>query len=289
MLCLKAKNGKVLWSKHLVDDFDAREPQYGFTASPILEGNLLLLNANSRMLALDRNAGTLTWSVEDEAPGESMGTYSTGVVAEIDGKRCALLLGTTALHVVEVETGDELWTFEHGDGKHPVADPMVKGNRVLLSLAHSCLMLELSESGVRDLWRSSDLNTMLAPPLCLDAHLYGTHWPADVFVSSWSWDWMLRLDWPFRCVNWETGDVMWEKTMESTAVTAAGEMLMILELGGTLHIVEASPDSFRERSSTDVLSGRKAKRLFATPPVLLEGKIYCRNYNGELVCIDVSE
>ena len=58
---------------------------------------------------------------------------------------------------------------------------------------------------------------------------------------------------------------------------------------GTLRIAEATPSSYRELSSADVLGGEKRPRIFATPPVLCNGKIYCRNRAGDLVCIDVSK
>jgi hypothetical protein len=54
-----------------------------------------------------------------------------------------------------------------------------------------------------------------------------------------------------------------------------------------LHIVEASPAGYRELSSADVLGGANRPRQFAVPPVLCGGRIYCRNYAGDLVCIDV--
>jgi hypothetical protein len=56
-----------------------------------------------------------------------------------------------------------------------------------------------------------------------------------------------------------------------------------------LHIIEASPAEYREISSADMLGGAKRPRRFAVPPVLGGGKIYCRNYAGDLVCIDVSK
>ena len=58
---------------------------------------------------------------------------------------------------------------------------------------------------------------------------------------------------------------------------------------GTLRIAEATSSSYRELSSADVLGGEKRPRIFATPPVLCNGKIYCRNYAGDLICVDVSK
>jgi outer membrane protein assembly factor BamB len=91
---------------------------------------------------------------------------------------------------------------------------------------------------------------------------------------------------------------MWEeelKTMEkpwgpkTVSLMAADGKLIILENDGTLHIAEVTPASYQEISSCDVLDGEHKYRQFWTPPVLCNGKIYCRNYAGDLLCIDVSK
>jgi hypothetical protein len=125
-------------------------------------------------------------------------------------------------------------------------------------------------------------------PVLVDGYLFGTHWPSEYYINSFDWNSVLKKEWPFRCVDWQSGQMIWEHVMRFASVTAAGGMLLVLELDGTLHIVEASSSGFTERSSADVLRGEQTKRIFVTPPVLLDGKIYCRNHSGELVCIDVS-
>ncbi len=46
---------------------------------------------------------------------------------------------------------------------------------------------------------------------------------------------------------------------------------------------EATPAAFKPISRAQVLSGK-----CWTMPVLSNGKIYCRNAKGDLVCLDVS-
>jgi len=70
---------------------------------------------------------------------------------------------------------------------------------------------------------------------------------------------------------------------------AADGKLIILTEQGTLSIAEATPSGYQEISSCDVFGGEKKIRRFWTPPVLCDGKIYCRNYAWELICIDVSQ
>jgi outer membrane protein assembly factor BamB len=289
LLCLDVKDGTLLWEKHLVQDYDAREPKYGFSASPVIDGKVLLVNADSKMIELDKTTGDLLWGVDVEVPKRASGSYSTPVVAEVNGRRCALFLDAVAFQAVEVATGNVLWEYEHGDRPEVTADPIVHQSEIFLSLAETSVLLETDEMVADELWNAAVLTSGMMTPVLVQGYLYGTHWPPNTNVLDYDWNTMFRLDWPFRCISWETGEVMWEKTMKSASIMAAGDMLIVLELDGTLHIVEANPSSFHERSSADVLAGKKTRRIFATPPVLLDGRIYCRNYTGELVCIDVSE
>ena len=59
--------------------------------------------------------------------------------------------------------------------------------------------------------------------------------------------------------------------------------LIILGERGKLVIAEASPDGFNELSSKQILQGR-----CWTVPILANGRIYARNADGHLVCVDVS-
>jgi hypothetical protein len=77
--------------------------------------------------------------------------------------------------------------------------------------------------------------------------------------------------------------------MVTSSLIAADGKLIILEEDGTLHIAEATPSMYEEMSNCDVLWGEQKPRRFWTPPVLYKGKIYCRHYGGDLVCIDVSK
>jgi hypothetical protein len=93
---------------------------------------------------------------------------------------------------------------------------------------------------------------------------------------------------PVRCIQRATGKVMWESEgMKSATITASDGKLILLEHTGTLRIAEASPEGYHEIASADVLKGEKRPRRFVTAPVLCGGLIYCRNFAGDLVCVDV--
>jgi outer membrane protein assembly factor BamB len=289
LVCLKAKDGVVLWKKHLLLDFKANWTSGGWTASPVVEGDLLLLNANTKQIALNRKTGELVWSIDDEKPNVSWGSFATTVLYNYDGKRCALILGPSMLNAVDIKTGKKLWSYKHGERQSPIHDPILYEDEVFLSLTKFCVMLEVTESGPKKLWGEKELTSSMQTFVLLDKYLYGVHWPSDSQITENDWNQVLQLNWPLRCIDVNTGKVMWEKNMKMASLTAANGKLIMLELDGMLRIADVSPSYFREISSLDVLAGAEKPRLFATHPVLAGGKIYCRSYAGDLVCIDVSK
>ena len=94
-----------------------------------------------------------------------------------------------------------------------------------------------------------------------------------------------------QCLDVKTGELMWEEKLNGKPISlmAANGKLIVLDEEGMLFIAEATPASYKEISSGDVFGGENKFRQFWTPPVLNNGKIYCRNFYGDLVSIDVSK
>ena len=210
------------------------------------------------------------------------------MLGDFNGTRCALFFGPSTLNAVEVTTGKKMWSYAHTDTTHPVADPIVQGNMVFIQAVFSCTLLQTGGAVPKELWSNGELDTCMPAAVLVNEYLFGAHWPYS-FTSRSSWSALAQDDWPLRCIDWKTGDVMWEKKMKHASLTAADKKLLVLEIDGTLHIVEATPASYRELSSADVLKGAKKPRIFGSPPVLYGGKVYCRNFAGALLCIDMRE
>jgi outer membrane protein assembly factor BamB len=130
----------------------------------------------------------------------------------------------------------------------------------------------------------SDITT----PVVIDGYIYGCngalHQGVDPNFAS------------LRCVELATGRLLWEellpdseKRIQQISLAAANGILIVLDVLGTLYTVKASPEGFKEIARCDVLQGASKHGKFWTPPVLCNAKIYCRNFSGDLVCIDVSK
>jgi outer membrane protein assembly factor BamB len=287
LICLKARNGKLRWRKDLVAEYDLTIPTYGFAASPVVEGDLIVLTANNYGMALDKRTGELIW--KSEKPPEKIrgGThYSTPVMYDYDGKRYSLISCYDGLHSVEVTTGKVLWTYpwETSQDTH-ATEPIVFDNKVFITryARAGSVLLDIGDGMPKVLWKNDSLGSDIASPVLVEAYIYGVDGGPEVKQCS------------LRCLDVESGEVVWEqvfgkifKNVNLSLMTANGK-LIVLEDTGKLHIAEAFPSLYQEISSCDVLEGERTKRWFWTHPVLCNGKIYCRNYPGELVCIDVSK
>ncbi len=284
LFCLKAENGKVVWQKSLQKDFGIADQAYGWAGSPVIEGDLLILNAGSTGLALRTRDGKRAWPVGPSTGGVPY--CASPVIVGPAETRVALLAGPIWLNAVDVATGKVRWSYEHKVGPEVVADPVPFGASVLFSQIARTVLLDVKGGMAVPAWTSWDFCASLTAPVLVEGNLYGQH--ASTSVGVWDWAAMQRATWPLMCLDPATGRKRWEAPMHPVNVTAAGGRLLLLGLDGTLRIAEASPEAYRELASADVLAGAKRPRLFATPPVLLDGRIYCRNYAGDLVCIDVS-
>jgi outer membrane protein assembly factor BamB len=283
--CLRAADGELLWMKELVKDYGAVKPYYGWAASPVIEGDLLLVNAHTLALGLDKATGDIRWRSEN-LPIIADG-LSTPVVCDVGGVRCALFAGANSLLLIEVATGKKLWAGPIAYTGSPAwcaPDPVVSEGKAFFETYEGSRVFDLTKGPQEPLWQSDALTSLWATPVLIDGYLYGVREkgaataPGDTNTA----------DWPFQCVEFSTGKIVWEKNLPWVSATVAGGKLILLEFNGILHIAEVTPGGYRDLSVADILKGAKVARTFRAPPVLWGGKIYCRNYDGDLVCIDVS-
>ena len=86
-----------------------------------------------------------------------------------------------------------------------------------------------------------------------------------------------------KCVDLQSGTVKWNyPDLGGGALMVADGKIIALGDKGELFTAAVSPQSFTPISRAQVLGGR-----CWTVPVLANGRLYCRNGRGDLVCLDV--
>jgi len=266
--CFDAATGKVRWSKNVQKETGAPVPSWGFGGSPLAQDNLLLLNVGSAGMALDRDTGKLVWKSAKEEAG-----YSTPVPFRRGEARLALFSSGSAFTAVDVRTGKERWQIAW-DTRYGVnaADPIVSGDHVFLSSGYGkgAGLFRLGDGAPKEVWKKRTLRTQCNPAVLLGGHCYGID--GDTTGRP-----------VLKCVELKTGAVRWsEEGVGSGSLIAADGKLIVLSDKGELLVARASPKEFRPSARAQVLGGK-----CWTAPVLANGRIYCRNADGDLVCVDV--
>ena len=271
--CFEAATGKILWQKNLIKELNLALPAndqdnwWGFAGSPLVRGDLLLLNAGSDGTALDKNTGQVRWS-----NGKGFAGYSTPLPFTRDGKEFVVMAGADSILSVAVNDGKLLWRYPWKTAYNVNApDPVLSGDRFFISsYRHGCALLEMKGNGVEKVYENRNLNNHLSPGVLVNGFLYGIDGDAGYAGG-------------VNCLDFATGALKWgDKTVGTGALMAADGKLIILSAKGELIIADASPAAFKPIARAQVLGGK-----CWTPPVLSNRRIYCRNSKGDLVCMDV--
>jgi len=260
---LNAANGAVVWEKDLHKDFGIKPPTWGFASSPLVYKNMIILNAGTFGIALDKSSGERIWQNGKGAAG-----YSTAVPYTLEGKECVALFSSKHVGGVVAKSGEIVWRYGWETSyDENIADQIVSGNRVFVSseLGVGCALLKIERDKVTEVWRNKDMQNHLNSSVLWKGHIYGID--------------KKRL----RCMNFETGKVAWTREgLGKGSLMLANGKLIILGERGKLVTAEADPKGFKEISSAQILKGK-----CWTVPVLANGRIYARNAVGDLVCLDV--
>ena len=272
LLCLKAKSGKLVWKRDLVNDFEAPRPGYGFGASPAVEGDLVIINAKHTGIALNKANGEVVWEGEVKE-AQSVNGYSTPVFVDRDGVSAVLIFSFPGLFAMDAASGEQLWFYEWTlYGSPNIVDPVLFDGMVFISSSETDsrgAVLDIRGAEPVLVWETRQMANHVSSCIYVDGYLYG-----DIRKCT------------LRCLDAESGELMWQESTGGASLTAADGKLIVLTAKGTLHIAEANPAAYVEISTCE-LPTKTGIPYWWTPPVLCGGKIYCRNYSGELVCIDV--
>ena len=270
LFCFGAADGKVVWKRSLTNDPGAILPRWSFASSPLVQGDLLILNVGPAGTAVDKRTGQVVWF-----SGKGPSGYATPVPITLGEQKCVLIFSAKALICVATDTGHELWRYPwdtHWDLN--IADPIVSGDKVFISsFDQGAALLQVNAKGATELWHNKSMANHFSTPVLLEGFLYGFDGNTDKPPAD------------LRCVELASGTVRWQqKGLGFGALMAADNKLIILSEKGELVIAKASPAGPEMLARAQVLGGK-----CWIPPVLSNGRIYCRNAQGTLACLDVRE
>lgn len=262
--CLDATKGNVLWSKDLMSELKAEMPEWGFAGSVLIQGDLAIVNVGTAGTALDKKTGRMIWT-----SGTVVAGYSTPLPVTLANGPAILMAIKDEVIAVAPKDGKEFWRFKWKT-QYDVnaADPILDGNKVFISSGYNrgCGLFDISEQPPKVVWENKNMRNHMNSSVLWQGHLYGVD------------------ENQLRCVVFETGEVKWtDRASGKGSLILADGKLIVLSEKGELLVAEASPGEFKPISRAQVLGGK-----CWSAPVLANGRIYCRNAAGDVVCVDVS-
>lgn len=267
-LCLQAPGDqpRVVWQHDLMKEFDAEMPIWGFASSPLIEGDLVIVQAGGNrgtVVAFNRISGEKVWAALNESTG-----YSSAMAATVAGERQIVAFTAARLVGLRPNDGGELWAFNwptRFDAN--IATPIIAGDFIFISSGYNagCALLQITNQGgqfkAEEVFvkRNKLMRTHHMTCVLKDGHVYGFD------------DGRAEL----TCVDLKTAKATWQsnKLAKGCLILAEGD-LIVLSQDGTLSLVEATPEEFRLKGSVKgVLSGETCWAL----PALANGKLFLRD------------
>ena len=289
------KDGKIVWSRSLTEEFGRFTGYGGRTVTPVVDGDLVILSflntswgshaaMRHRYFAFDKKTGEVVWTTKPGGPPKDT-TYPVSVVAEINGRRL-LIDGNSDGHVyaMDVQTGEKVWGFQVSQG--PLnASVVVDGTRVYAShnrentdttVMGRVVCIDGTGTGditkTHELWRVDGIEAGYSSPAIADGRLYVVDSAANL-----------------HCLNGETGEVHWTHSLgtvgKGSPVVADGK-IYVTEVNGHFLILQPGENECKTLSTIQIEREPGHYAEIYGSPAIAEGRVYFTTEEG-LYCLGV--
>jgi outer membrane protein assembly factor BamB len=302
--CVRVTDGEPVWRLDTMRDFHVVQNFFGVGSTPLVWGNLLLVNvggsppgsppdvysasgnvrpAGSAIVAFDKLTGKVRWKA-----GDDLASYASPVVAQFAGRDVVFMFARGGLMAIDPAKGETIaqfpWRARILESVN-ASTPVVKGDEIFISETYQLgsALVRFTGSAFEEIW--SDRNRRRDRAMALhwntpiehEGYLYGSsgyHAPEA----------------ELRCVEWKTGKVMWsEPDMGRSSLLLIEDTLVSLSEDGTLRLARATPERYEELAEWELTAADGAP-LLAYPawsaPALARGLLYVQG-KDRLLCLRV--
>lgn len=253
-------DAELLWQKR-VADFEPSLFQFGYGASPLIEGDTVIVAAEydgpgSGIYGVDAATGTQVW----KAPRPINLNFASPIVATINGQRQVIIGGGGLIAAYEPGTGKPLWSID-STTQAICGTAVWDDRRVIVSGGNPASGTWcVSGDGSRELW-SNRVKCYEQSLLMVADHVYGI---ADSGVA--------------YCWRTSDGKEMWKQRLFGGGISASpllvGDRIYIASEDGEMFVIAASPERFEQLAEQQT-----GNSIFASP-VALDDRLYVRTGVG---------
>jgi len=266
LVCLLVADGKVVWRRNIIKEFNGRNINWLISESPLVDGNRVIVSPGGRnagMAALDKMTGMTLW-VSKELSDEA--GYASSVVADVQGVRTIMTLTGNAGIGVRASDGKLMWRYGNvANNTANITTPVYSNGKVFYTSAYGTggALLGLKANGqdvsAQEIYFTRNMQNHHGGVVLVDGYLYG-------FNNS-----------ILTCLEFDTGKVMWrDRSVGKGSVAYADGHLYIVSEDNVVGLVDASPKGYRE-------TGRFTISDQGWPawahPVISGGQLLVRNQN----------
>ncbi len=254
---LDLRDGRLLWSRNVQTDTGTKIPMWGFSGSPLVFNNMVIVSAAGSLIAYNLSTGESLWSktTNDDC-------YSSPHLLLIDGIDQVLLQNQAGILSLSPTDGSLLWHHEW-TGQPIVQPALTPDGDVLVSvddrngIRRLHVTHEISSWVVEERWTSDRIKPYFNDSVIHNGYVYGFDGP--------------RL----ACMDLKDGARQWKGGRYGRGqflLLADQDVLLVLSEKGELALVKAEPDEFVEIAKVAAIEGKTWNH-----PVLVNDILLVRN------------
>ena len=297
VVCLDAAGGQTLW-KHAVE---GRATDWGSSSTPCIAGGRCYVAGSKAAYCLDAATGAEVWHAAVQQNDSSSSFLVLDGIAIIQGGQ---------LYGFDAATGAVRWTQPAVKGNNPSASYWRHDGKTYLLTAGGDNLTCVDPQTGAVLW-ATPLNTVSSPAVSGDVAVVGNA-PAKTGLRAyhlsltgaellWSLEMADRGASPLisggcvyaiggqrvvmRCLDLPTGALRWEQPFGSadysSPVLVDGKIVAVIDNGGSLRLIAATPDQYQELAKAPM----KITRF--TSPAVSDGRVYLR-LTDAVACYDLT-
>lgn len=269
LIVRNTSTGQLVWKRTTHQEFGAQEGYFGAGNTPLVAGNVIIVNVGGRMgagvVGFDLQTGSILWKqVNDQA------SYSAPILIRAGDQDLAIVITRLKCVALNPATGAVAWEIPFGQRGPTVnaALPVRVKDRLFLTASYGIggVLLDPKPSSAEVLWADTEtLASQYATPIESDGLLFGFHGRDDIPPSE------LRCIDPFAAhfkqrVLWSVPNVSYGTMIK------ADSKLIIAGTDGVVMLADISREKFAPRAQFKASGG-----VIRALPALAGGGLFIRD------------
>jgi outer membrane protein assembly factor BamB len=260
-----AGTGQKIWSVDFVDVFGGITPGWGYSESPMILGDRIILNAGGRrasIVAINKADGKTLWQNHSDEAG-----YSSPVLLRTGSLRQVVFFTGERALAVDPRDGRLLWSYDRpANNTANIATPVVRGNRVFISSDYGtgAGLVTVRAAGAiaaaEEVYFTREMRNHHSSSVLVGDTLYG-------FSSS-----------ILTALNFDTGKMVWrDRSVGKGSLIYADNRLYLYSENGVVGLAEANPTAYREHGRFTIQTGNSPTW---SHPIITNGKLILRDQDN---------